>query len=98
MISRGKDSVKKLTQNLIGGINKPKTKQSRHLKSRTRGKIVSKRQKKHHSKPRSLENYLIKKKPVLKMMQSGSCECSKSELDVLTVPPTMTTMQESQWV
>ena len=32
------------------------------------------------------------------MMQSGSCECSKSELDVLSVPPTMTTMQESQWV
>ena len=32
------------------------------------------------------------------MMQSGSCECSKTELDVLSVPPTMTSMQESQWV
>ena len=32
------------------------------------------------------------------MMQNGSCECSKSELNVLPVPPTMTAMQESQWV
>ena len=32
------------------------------------------------------------------MMQTGSCECSKSELHVLSVPPTMTAMQESQWV
>ena len=32
------------------------------------------------------------------MMQNGSCECSKSELNVLSVPPTMTAMQESQWV
>ena len=31
-------------------------------------------------------------------MQSGSCECSKTELDVLSVPPTMTSMQETQWV
>ena len=31
------------------------------------------------------------------MMQDGSCECSKSELDVQSVPPTMTAMQESQW-
>lgn len=31
-------------------------------------------------------------------MQNGSCECSKTELDVLSVPPTMTTMQESQWI
>ena len=31
------------------------------------------------------------------MMQNGSCECSKSELDVLSVPPTMTAMEESQW-
>ena len=30
-------------------------------------------------------------------MQDGSCECSKSELDVQSVPPTMTAMQESQW-
>ena len=29
------------------------------------------------------------------MMQNDSCECSKSELNV---PPTMTAMQESQWV
>ena len=32
------------------------------------------------------------------MMQNGSCECIKSELNVLSVPPTMTAMQESQWV
>ena len=32
------------------------------------------------------------------MMQKGSSECSKSELNVLSVPPTMTAMQESQWV
>ena len=32
------------------------------------------------------------------MMQNGSCEYSKSELNVLSVPPTMTAMQESQWV
>ena len=56
LISRGKESVKDLAQNLIGGINKPKTRQSRHLKSRThRGKIVSKRHKKHYSKPRTLD-------------------------------------------
>ena len=56
LISRGKDSVRKLTQNLVAGINKHKTKKSRHLKSRNhRGKIVSKRQKKHYSQPRSLD-------------------------------------------
>ena len=32
------------------------------------------------------------------MMQNGSCECSKSELNVLSVPPTMASMEESQWV
>ena len=32
------------------------------------------------------------------MMQNGSCECSKSELNLLSVPPTMTAMQESQWI
>ena len=32
------------------------------------------------------------------MMQSGSCECSKSELDMQTVPPTLTTMKDSQWI
>ena len=32
------------------------------------------------------------------MMQNGSCECSKSKLHVLSVPPTMTAMQESQWI
>ena len=32
------------------------------------------------------------------MMQSGSCECSKTELDAVSVPPTMTAMQESQWI
>ena len=31
-------------------------------------------------------------------MQNGSCECSKSELDMHSVPPTMTTMQDSQWM
>lgn len=30
-------------------------------------------------------------------MQSGSCECSKTELEMQSVPPTMTTMQETQW-
>ena len=30
-------------------------------------------------------------------MQSGSCECSKTELEMQAVPPTMTTMQETQW-
>ena len=32
------------------------------------------------------------------IMQNGSCECSKSELDRHSVPPTMTTMQDSQWM
>ena len=32
------------------------------------------------------------------MMYNGSCECSKSELNYLSVPPTMTAMQESQWI
>ena len=31
-------------------------------------------------------------------MQNGSCECSKSELHVISLPPTMTAMQESQWI
>ena len=31
-------------------------------------------------------------------MQSGSCKCSKSELDMQTVPPNLTTMQDSQWI
>ena len=31
------------------------------------------------------------------MMQHGSCECSKSELDVTHVPPTMTAMQDGHW-
>ena len=31
------------------------------------------------------------------MMQHGSCECSKSELDVSSVPPTMSAMQDGQW-
>ena len=31
------------------------------------------------------------------MMQHGSCECSKTELDVTGVPPTMTAMEDSQW-
>ena len=31
------------------------------------------------------------------MMQHGSCECSKTELDVSFVPPTMTAMQEGHW-
>ena len=32
------------------------------------------------------------------MMQNGSCECTKLELDMHSVPPTMTTMQDSQWM
>ena len=32
------------------------------------------------------------------IMQNGSCQCSKSELDMHSVPPTMTTMQDSQWM
>ena len=31
-------------------------------------------------------------------MQLGSCDCSKTELDLQAVPPTMTTMQDCQWV
>ncbi|XP_053372978.1 uncharacterized protein F54H12.2-like [Mercenaria mercenaria] len=31
------------------------------------------------------------------MMQHGSCECSKTELDVSAVPPTMSAMQDGQW-
>lgn len=34
----------------------------------------------------------------IKMMQNGSCECSKSELDIHSIPSTMTTMQDSQWM
>lgn len=30
-------------------------------------------------------------------MQHGSCECSKTELDVSSVPPTMSAMQDGQW-
>ena len=30
-------------------------------------------------------------------MQNGSCECSKSELDVLSVPPTNTSMHSFEW-
>lgn len=31
------------------------------------------------------------------MLQDDSCECSKPELDVQYVPPTVTAMQDSQW-
>ena len=31
-------------------------------------------------------------------MQNRSCECSKSELDMHSIPPTMTTIQDSQWM
>ncbi|XP_045214885.1 uncharacterized protein F54H12.2-like [Mercenaria mercenaria] len=31
------------------------------------------------------------------MMQHGSCECSKTELDVSAVPATMSAMQDGQW-
>ncbi|XP_053390169.1 uncharacterized protein F54H12.2-like [Mercenaria mercenaria] len=31
------------------------------------------------------------------MMQHGSCECSKTELHVSAVPPTMSAMQDGQW-
>ena len=32
------------------------------------------------------------------MIQLGSCECSKTELDMSSVPPTMTAMQDTQWI
>ena len=32
------------------------------------------------------------------MIQNGSFECSKSELNVLSVTHTMKAMQESQWI
>ena len=35
---------------------------------------------------------------LIKMMQLGSCDCSKTDLDLQAVPPTMTTVQDSQWV
>ena len=31
------------------------------------------------------------------MMQQGSCDCTKTELDMESIPPTMTTMQGTQW-
>lgn len=31
------------------------------------------------------------------MMEHGSCGCSKSELDVISVPPTMASMVDGQW-
>ena len=31
-------------------------------------------------------------------MQNGSCECSKSEMEMHSVPLTITTMQDSQWM
>ncbi|XP_045186016.2 uncharacterized protein F54H12.2-like [Mercenaria mercenaria] len=31
------------------------------------------------------------------MVQHGSCECSKTKLDVSAVPPTMSAMQDGQW-
>ena len=31
-------------------------------------------------------------------MHRDSCECSKTELDMFAMPPTMITMQEAQWV
>ena len=32
------------------------------------------------------------------MLQIGSCDCKKTELDLKSIPPTMTTMQDTQWV
>ena len=31
------------------------------------------------------------------MMQQGSCDFTKTELDIESIPPTMTTMQGTQW-
>ena len=31
------------------------------------------------------------------MIQQGSCDCTKRELDMKSIPPTMTTMQGTQW-
>ena len=31
------------------------------------------------------------------MIQQGSCDCTKTELDMESIPPTMTTMQGTQW-
>lgn len=31
------------------------------------------------------------------MIQIGSCDCSKTELEMKAIPPTMTTMQDTQW-
>ena len=30
------------------------------------------------------------------MIQQGSCDCTKTELDMESIPPTMTTMQGTQ--
>ena len=31
------------------------------------------------------------------MIQQGSCDCTKTELDMESIPPTITTMQGTQW-
>ena len=31
------------------------------------------------------------------MIQIGSCDCSKTEIEMQAVPPTMTTMEDTQW-
>ena len=31
------------------------------------------------------------------MIQIGSCDCSKTEIEMESVPPTMTTMEDTQW-
>ena len=32
------------------------------------------------------------------MLQISSCDCTKTELDLKYIPPTMTTMQDTQWI
>ena len=31
------------------------------------------------------------------MIQQGSCNCTKTELDIESIPPYMTTVQDTQW-
>ena len=32
------------------------------------------------------------------MIQQGSCNCTKTELDMESIPPSMTTAQGTQWI
>ena len=69
----------------------------------TLNRLVQKRPIKKGCEEEKLSSYQIFSRRVQQqhkeiIMQNRSCECSKSGLDMHSIPPTMTTIQDSQWM